>query len=85
MARRKNYFDRIVRDLDRVNRDTSKAIQRGLGTKKRKKKGGCKKKESESQRRMDVLTVQVGQLAAQVSELKTLVAAREANSVSSGI
>ncbi|KUL53150.1 hypothetical protein [Streptomyces sp. NRRL S-1521] len=77
MTRRKNYFDKIVRDLDRLNRDTSKAIQRGLGTKKRKKKGGGKGARI-SERRLDALTVQLSQLALQVSELRTLVAAKEA-------
>ncbi|MFK8910808.1 hypothetical protein [Streptomyces sp. YS-3] len=70
---RKNYLDRLVRNSERMDKDTRRVIRKGLGTKKRKK-SKSKKRAKRNQRQIRALAGQIGQLTQQVSTLTTVVA-----------
>ncbi|MFF3699097.1 hypothetical protein [Streptomyces sp. NPDC002221] len=68
MSKKKNVLDRMVRSMERVEKDARKGVNTALGTKKKKKKG-AKARAKQNGRRIDALTEQVGQLTEQISVL----------------
>ncbi|MET7568995.1 hypothetical protein ABZT04_10890 [Streptomyces sp. NPDC005492] len=67
---RKNYLDRLVRNAERMDKDTFRAVRKGLGTKKKSK---SKKRAKKNQRQINALADQLGQLTQQVSTLTSVV------------
>ncbi|MFF3272456.1 hypothetical protein ACFYWU_16245 [Streptomyces chrestomyceticus] len=79
MAKKKNVLDRVVRGVERMDKDTRKGVNAALRTEK-KKKNGAKAQAKRNQRHIEALTEQVGQLAQQVSTLTSTVAERRKDS-----
>ncbi|UNO39522.1 hypothetical protein [Streptomyces sp. MST-110588] len=72
MAKKKNVLDRMVRGVERMDKDARKGVNTVLRTKK--KKNGAKARAKRNQRHIEALAEQVGRLTQQVSTLTSTVA-----------